>query len=155
MFLSTLRGAMLFTQILLVFGIGTVEIWAAIPTGLALGLDPYVTCAASILGGIAGIFIIALVGERLRNWILRKWGKKSMSNGKSLLNRIWRRWGLIGLGLSAPLHIGAPASTAVAIAIGTKPRRAILWLSLGLTLWCILITAVAAGAWAGIQALFN
>ncbi len=63
------------TKLLAVFGLGTLELWAAIPVGLALGLHPVTTAATAALGGVLGAVTIATVGGGVRSWLLRRMGR--------------------------------------------------------------------------------
>ena len=136
-------------KLLSVFGLGIVEIWAAVPVGLAFGLNPVVTGILSALGGIAGISIILFAGQKLRDWLARRhgWGQ-SLRPGR--LQRIWARYGVVGLGLLAPLLVGAPAGTALGVILGASARQLFLWMSAGVITWSAILVALGA---AGISLL--
>mgnify|MGYP001606473456 CR=1 FL=1 len=63
-------------KVLAVFAIGAVELWAAIPAGLALQLHPVLTAATAALGAIAGAALILAMGEGARAWIARRRGAR-------------------------------------------------------------------------------
>ncbi len=54
----------LIIKLLTVFLLGAVELWIAVPAGMALGLNPLAAGAASAAGAIAGVLVILLPGER-------------------------------------------------------------------------------------------
>ena len=63
---------MLAAKFLTVTGLGIVELWAAIPAGTALKLNPLLNGFASGLGAFIGALLVILIGDRLRNWLLKK-----------------------------------------------------------------------------------
>ncbi|MDI6644952.1 MAG: small multi-drug export protein [Methanobacteriaceae archaeon] len=124
--------------VLIIFGLAILELWAAIPAGFALDLDPPMIILLSSSGNIVGALIILFIGENFRDHIL-DWSlgedKKS-----SRAYQIWNKYGLIGLGLSSPILFGAWLGTAIGIALEAPNERLMLWLSIGIVLWSILLT---------------
>ena len=49
-------------KILTVAGLATFEIYAAIPTGFAMGLSPWIIFFSSVIGGLTGVFVVAFWG---------------------------------------------------------------------------------------------
>jgi uncharacterized membrane protein len=141
----------LLLKLLTVAATGTVMMWAAVPAGLALGLHPAAVAAASCAGSIAVVLLVVMIGEPARAWLIRRLGPNiaramgevtgstdggGPSGGKrSLISRLWVRYGFIGLALLAPLFPGPPAASALALALGIPGRRVLLWMSIGIILW--------------------
>src|SRR5690349_3850026 len=69
--LSTLLSNMLL-KILTVAGLATFEIYAAIPTGFALGLPSWIIFLASVTGGLTGAFVAAFLGDKISSFFNRK-----------------------------------------------------------------------------------
>jgi hypothetical protein len=138
-------------KVLMVLGLAAVELWTAIPAGLALDLHPVLIGVVSAAGAILGVVVILILGERVRSWLLRKRGGEKSQHGR--IYRIWVRYGVVGLGLLAPLLTGAPLGTALAIAFGAPPGRLLLWMSVGIAAWSALLTVAAALGLAGIESL--
>ena len=116
--------------------------WAAIPAGLALGLAPLVVIATTSLSYISGAALVVFVGGRVREWVMKRLGKERVLNPDSLLGKAWSRFGVIGLGLLAPMTIGSQAGAALGIALGSPPRKAFLWLCVGGIAWSVLLTVL-------------
>jgi membrane protein DedA with SNARE-associated domain len=140
-------------QIFSVFLLAVIELWSAIPAGLALGLNPVLIgiCAAS--GAILGTFVVIWVGDRFRKWLLRN---HSNNNPKKpgVVQRIWQRYGLIGLGLLAPLLSGAPLGAALGISLGAQKASLMFWMSLGIIFWTAILTTLGEFGIQGIQNIF-
>ena len=131
-------------QALVVFILGVLELWLAIPVGLVMGLNPVAIAIMSILGAICGALIVARVGEDLRSWLSRKYGWDILKRRQGIIHRIWLKYGVIGLGLLSPFVTGAPLGTALGIALGTPKKRLLLWISIGIVLWGIGLTIAGA-----------
>jgi xanthosine utilization system XapX-like protein len=146
----------LMLKILTVFGIGIIELLAPIPTGFALGLHPSCVGVASICGALVGVVGIVLLGEKVRSWILRLHGKRSedIAEGKKgLIYRIWAHYGVIGLGLLAPLIIGVPLGVTLGIAFGAPYKTLMFRSNFGAILWGVGITLGIALGISGIEDL--
>lgn len=127
-------------KILMVTGLGIFELWAAIPAGLAVNLHPLLTGIASALGSMLGVMLIIIIGDRLRNWLMKK--KVKQSREKGTIYKVWDKYGVIGLGMLAPLITGALFGAAIGVSLGASPKRLILWMSLGIVVWTIILTGL-------------
>ncbi len=141
-------------KLLTVFGLGALELWAAIPA-LAFRLHPVVIGVTSSAGAILAVVVVVLLGERLRNWLVRHYPRMTRSGQHGRIYRIWQRYGVIGVGLLAPLLTGAPLGAALGLALGAPAGRLLLWVCLGVVLWSALLTVIGALGLAGIKALWH
>ena len=133
-------------QFLGVAAIAVVELWAAVPAGMAMGLPAPVVGVATFVGALLSILIVVMAGDRLRTWLVERFGHGGAREG-GRLRRLWDRYGVIGWGLLAPLLLGAPLSAAIGVALGAGRGRLVFWLGLGVVLWTTVLTvAVALGA---------
>ena len=123
-------------KIVVVVGLGAVELWAAIPTGFALGLHPIVTAASAATGAIVAVLAVVALGERARMWLEHR--HEPSAGAWRRLRDLWRRSGVAGLGLSAPLLVGAPVGTVVGLLLGAPPRSLVVWMALGIGMWSVL-----------------
>ncbi len=133
-----------------VFALAALELWAAVPAGLALGLHPALVAVTAATGAWAGAAVIGLLGARARAWVLaRRGGGGPHAHG--VVRRVWERYGVVGLGLLAPLLVGAPLGTAVGVAAGAPLRSLLAWMAAGVTLWSGLLAAAGALGLAGLE----
>ena len=140
-------------KLLTVFLLGAIELWAAIPAGLALKLHPLATGATAVVGALFGAVVVVLLGERVRAWLVRLRGGKEENTRCGRIYRIWQRYGVAGLGLSAPLLTGVPLGVALGLMLGAPTDRLLFWISLGIVLWGIGLTLVGALGLAGVEAV--
>jgi len=131
--------------LLAVFGVAIVEIWFAVPTGLALGLPAPIVWIMTVAGAIASVTMVASAGNALRAWLVRRRGRDWPSK-TGRIYRIWVRYGVPGWGLASPLFMAPPMGTAVALMLGAPKRRLMVWMFAGVLLWTsILVVAGIVG----------
>ena len=119
-------------QALGVAAVAVLELWAAVPAGFALGLPAPLVGAATFAGALLGITVVVLAGDRLRAWLVDRFGHGGAREG-GRLRRVWDRYGVIGWGLLAPLLLGA------ALAMGVLASSPWIGLSLLGLVYCSLI----------------
>ena len=134
----------LILNLLTTLGFGAISLWLAIFTGLGLKLHPVAAGLMSVLGAIIGALFVILLGNRVRTWLVKRRGGKDKKKQHGSIYRIYKRCGVIGLGLLAPLITGAPLGVAIGLALGEPARRLLLWISLGTILWGTILTIIGA-----------
>lgn len=140
---------MSFSTVIAVFTASVLELWLAIPLGLALGLNPVVTALTTMAGSIVAVLVVILAGDNLRTHFIRwKYGDKKHIHSSGL-NQIWSSYGVVGLGLFSPLLFGAPLGSVVGIALGAEKKPLMFWMSLGIVIWSLGLT------WAGFIGMLN
>ena len=128
------------------FGLGFVYFIGAIPAGVAAGLRVPMAALAAWAGYSAGAGVVVLAGVPVRDWLVRRFRIPVEPDHSKWIWRVWARWGLLGLGLIAPVTIGPQIGGLLALAVGGKPAAVWLCLSAGVVPWCLLFgSLVAAG----------
>ncbi len=138
-------------KILSIFAVAFFTFWPAIPAGLALGLSPVVVIFTTTLSYICGVALVLMPGERLRGWVTRRWGSQTEKPG--LIRRVWSRYGTIGLGLLAPMTVGAQIGAVLGLSSNAAPRRLFIWMALGALGWSVLLTTAVLLGVVGAQSL--
>jgi membrane protein YqaA with SNARE-associated domain len=133
----------MFLKILTVAGLATFEIYAAIPAGFAFGLSPWTIFFASLTGGLAGVFVAAFLGDKIRAFFHKKRPAKDESVKKHpMITRLWNKYGIIGLGFLGTLSVGAPISIAVGVGLNANLKKLLTWCCIGVVTRCILFTLI-------------
>ena len=128
-------------KIFTVAGLATFEIYAAIPAGFAFGLPAWVIFLASLAGGLAGVFIAAFLGDKIKDFIARyKKPKVKEAKTDTLAHRIWNKFGIIGLGFFGTFTVGAPVSIAVGVGLNASLHKLVLWCCMGVLARCLVFT---------------
>lgn len=128
-------------KILTVAGLATFEIYAAIPAGFAFGLSPWIIFFASLAGGLAGVFVAAFLGDKIRAFFSKNKPVKEKSKD-SLVYRIWNKYGIIGLGFFGTFTVGAPVSIAVGVGLKANLKKLVTWCCIGVLCRCLLFTLI-------------
>ncbi|HEY0196020.1 MAG TPA: small multi-drug export protein [Methanobacterium sp.] len=128
-------------SLIIVFLVGIAELWLAVPLGLILKLSPINTAVISAMGSITAALIVAFAGSNLRSRFV-KWRYGSDEDiKKGGMYKIWNKYGVIGLGLLSPLLFGALLGTALGIIFGAERNRLLLWITIGIVIWSVGLTA--------------
>ncbi len=135
-------------KLLTVLGLGSIELWASVPAGFGLELRPVATAVASALGAILGALAVTALGEGVQSRLLRT--RRDGGRNRRIAG-IGRRYGAAGLGLLAPLLVGAPLGTALGLALGVPASRLLPWMCFGAVLWSAALTAAATLGLAGVE----
>lgn len=114
----------------------------SLPIAVLAGVDPILAIITASLSYALGVAVTLVFGGRLRNWLLNRFGKRITENPNNAVHRIWKRFGVVGLSLIAPMTVGAQIGAVIAIALGAPPRRLFFWMTVGAILWGIIITLV-------------
>ena len=132
----------MFLEIATVVALASFEIYAAIPAGFAFGLSAWIIFFASIAGGLAGVFIAAFLGDKIRAFVSKYKKKKEEKPKTSLVYRIWDKYGIIGLGFLGTITVGAPVSIAVGVGFNAPLKKLITWCCLGVITRCVVFTVI-------------
>ena len=132
----------MFLKIATVVALASFEIYAAIPAGFAFGLSAWIIFFSSIIGGLAGVFISAFLGDKIRAFVAKYKKKKEEKPKTGLVYRIWNKYGIIGLGFLGTMTVGAPVSIAVGVGFNAPVKKLVTWCCLGVITRCLLFTVI-------------
>lgn len=138
----------MYLKILTVAALATFEVYAAIPAGLAFKLSPLTIFLASVGGGLAGVYVAAFLGHKIRQFFAKKKKVKEEKPRDGMAHKIWKKYGIIGLGLLGTITVGAPISIAVGVGFKAPLQKLITWCCIGVIARCAIFTTVA---WYGLK----
>ncbi len=135
-----------------------VEIFFAIPAGVAMGLDVLLVAMVAFVGNFLPLPLLALLHERLAQRFPRLFGASATGarrrRGERARNLLVR-WGVPGLALQAPVGTGSHFATPLALTMGADQRHTLIWMALALVLWSVAIALVSVLGMEGIQRLMG
>ena len=120
---------------------GALDVWVGIFTGVALGLHPVLSGVVSIVSALVGVTLVVLAGERLQGRIYRS---RRLARRRKRIERVWKRYGIPGVALQAPLLTGPILATILALGLGAPPRPLLGWMIASIVLWGAALTGAAA-----------
>jgi hypothetical protein len=121
------------------------EAIAVVPSGIVLGLNPYATVIAAVVGNAITIFLFAYAGSSIRAKISRRRiakGKSSESPKFEKAVKAFDRYGIYGMAALGPVIIGTQFAAAASVAAGVKPLRVSLLVTASMILWSIAIAVI-------------
>ena len=121
------------------------EAIAVVPSGIVLGLNPYATVIAAVVGNAITIFLFAYAGSSIRAKISRRRiakGKSSESPKFEKAVKAFDRYGIYGMAALGPIIIGTQFAAAASVAAGVKPLRVSLLVTASMILWSIAIAII-------------
>ena len=131
----------LMLKILSTVAAGALDVWVGIFTGVALGLHPILSGVISIASAAVTVMLVVAGGERLQGRIYRS---RRLAKRRERIERVWKRYGIPGVALQAPLLTGPLLATVLAIGLGAPPRPLLVWMLASIVLWGVVLTGAAA-----------
>jgi hypothetical protein len=116
---------------------GALDVWVGIITGVAVGLSPALSGVVSIASALGGVTLVVALGGRLQHLIYRS---RHLAKRRERVERIWKRYGIPGLALQAPLLTGPILATLLALTLGAPPRPLLLWMLASVVFWGVVLT---------------
>ena len=126
------------SSLLTAFGLGFLYFISAIPAGVGLGAPVWAAAAAAWLGYSLGGAAILLLGVPAQEWLRKKWKFSFTPDPTKLFWRIFDSYGVIGLGLIAPITIGPQLTALLLLTLGIKPLKIFSAIALGVIPWVLL-----------------
>ncbi|MCL4250486.1 MAG: hypothetical protein KJ065_20210 [Anaerolineae bacterium] len=126
------------------FGLAFFWFIGAIPAGAGLNLALPVAALIAWISYAAGVAIIVLIGAPLRTRLIQRFNLSLEHDPQKLFWRAWDRFGLIGLGLLAPITVGSQIGALIGLALGVAPARLLAAMALGAALWSLAIALLVA-----------
>jgi membrane protein DedA with SNARE-associated domain len=132
----------LFTQITTIYLAGITGLYKGVPVGFALQSTPFLTALFTALGSVTVVLVIFFSGERFKEWLSKKFTKKSIQKKENLFKSIQNKYGLIGIGLIAPGIIGPIGASILGLMILKNTRLFLIYLIAGIMIWSTALTTV-------------
>jgi membrane protein YqaA with SNARE-associated domain len=111
-------------KIITVAAMASFEIYAALGTAHAFGMDTWTILFCTLAGGIAGVFIAAFLGRKIEAFINEKIKKNTTPKPKTgLIYSIWNKYGLYGIGLIGTFLVGAPVAIGVGVGFNADMKK--------------------------------
>ncbi|WP_049927524.1 small multi-drug export protein [Halopiger goleimassiliensis] len=136
-------GLFQYALVFVLAAIPVVEILVVVPIAIGLGLDPVTTAVVAFVGNVASVYALVVVHQRLRAWwrSRRSDPDPDSSDRYARARRLWNAYGLPGLALGSPVLTGVHVATLVALLAGSPVRRTAAWMTVGIAVWTVLLTA--------------
>lgn len=135
-------GAVL--KLLGVAGLAAVDLFLAIPAGIAAGYGFLELFGAMAVGGCVGAVATVVLGDEASRWWSAHQKVRSRPKPRSWIDRLAARFGAPGLGLLAPVIVGTPGGAMIGIGLGLERKALLGWLLAGTVLWSAVLAGITA-----------
>ncbi len=133
--------------IAIVFFMGAVpwlEVWVAIPVGIAMGLNPVVTFIAAVIGNYVSLITIVATYHRAQVWYKGRFSLDTAPSTAQIFRRnrfkkLWNRYGLPVVALAAPVVIGTHLASILAMIESSSWKNVLLWMAVSLIFWSTVV----------------
>ena len=119
------------------FSLGFLYFISAIPVAVLAGAPLWAAAVMAWLGYGAGGAIMIVLGAPLRAWVLKKMNLSLEPDLGKIFWRIWKQYGVIGVGLIAPVTIGPQVAALLLLALGESPKKILGSIVLGVLPWAL------------------
>lgn len=127
----------------LIFLMGMLGIWKAVPFGLLLKAPPVAIFFMTSMGAAAGVLILFFFGGKIRNFVLRRRSVKHKNARENSAAKLFAKYGVAGLGFLGCLIMG-PNMTIILGMVAVKSQKKLLyWTLAGVIVWSMLLTLIA------------
>lgn len=124
------------------------DVFLVVPLGIAWGLSPIGVGVIGFAGNLLTVILLCMFSRQVSAWRERRRiakGKErgTLSKRETRAKRLWERYGLPVLALLAPVAVGTDIAAAIALVLGSMPKRVLGWMAVSLAFWS---TAMAVGS---------
>lgn len=109
--------------------------------GYAVGLHPITTILTTVAGMMTVVFLFTFFGNWIRQKVLVKFRKPKVNLKRAeKLDRIWKRYGLLGVALLTPLVLTPIGGTLLAVSSGSPKDKIIFYMFVSASFWSVVIS---------------
>lgn len=131
-------------RLVIVFLVGTIGIWKAVPTGFLLKVSPVAIFFMTVLGASIGVLTIYTFGKWIKSYIKRKKDRRRLGNKQSRARNLFEKYGVIGFALLGTILMGPQITMAMGLIIVRTQKKFFLWIVVGIVAWTGALTILAA-----------
>ena len=131
-------------QIIAIFLVGVTGLYKGIPVGFALKAHPAVIAAFTALGSIVMILCLHFLGGTLKRFLYRRKDNPRRVKRELRFRKWMEKYGTVGLGLIAAGTIGPIATIMIGMVLLENTSKLVVFLIVGIVIWSIGLTALAA-----------
>lgn len=130
------------------------DVFFVVPIGIAWGLSPVGVAIIGFAGNLLTVVLLCIFFRQFATWREKRRAKKglpALSKKETRAKYIWERYGLPALALLAPLLVGTDIAAALALTLGSLPKRVFGWMALSLAVWSAVMAVGSAYGFAYMQ----
>ena len=109
--------------------------------GYAVGLHLVTTILTTVSGMMTVVFLFTFFGNWIRTRLFGKFKKKKVNVKKAVrFEKIWKRYGLVGVALLTPVILTPIGGTLLAVSSGSPKDKIIIYMFISASFWSVVIS---------------
>ena len=109
--------------------------------GYGVGLHPITTILTTVAGMMTVVFLFTFFGNWIRTNVFSRFKKRKINLKRAaLLEKIWKRYGLIGVALLTPIVLTPIGGTLLAVSSGSPKDKIVFYMFVSASFWSVVIS---------------
>lgn len=109
--------------------------------GYGVGLHPITTILTTVSGTMTVVFLFTFFGNWIRKRVFGRFKKRKINLKRAaLLEKVWKRYGLIGVALLTPIVLTPIGGTLLAVSSGSPKEKIIVYMFVSASFWAVVIS---------------
>ena len=109
--------------------------------GYAVGLHPITTILTTVAGMMTVVFLFTFFGNWIKRRVFGRFRKRKVNVEQARrLEKIWKRYGLIGVAVLTPIILTPIGGTLLAVSSGSSREKIICYMFVSASFWSVVIS---------------
>jgi membrane protein DedA with SNARE-associated domain len=109
--------------------------------GYGVGLHPITTILTTVAGMMTVVFLFTFFGNWIRTKIFSRFKKRKINLKRAAqLEKIWKRYGLIGVALLTPVLLTPIGGTLLAVSSGSPKDKIVFYMFVSASFWSVVFS---------------
>lgn len=109
--------------------------------GYAAGLNLITTILTTVAGMMTVVLLFTFFGEWMRTKVFKGFKRKKITRERAQkLQRLWKRYGIVGVALLTPLILTPIGGTLLAVSAGSPKDKIIFYMFVSASFWSVVFS---------------
>jgi membrane protein DedA with SNARE-associated domain len=110
--------------------------------GYGVGLHPVTTVLTTVAGMMTVVFLFTFFGEWIRTRVFGMFKKRKVNLKRAeRFEKIWKRYGLIGVAVLTPIILTPIGGTLLAVSSGSPREKIVFYMFISASFWSVVISS--------------
>lgn len=109
--------------------------------GYAAGLNLITTILTTVAGTMTIVFLLTFFGSWMRRHVFSRFKRRKTDHKRAAkLQRLWKRYGLVGVALLTPIVLTPIGGTLLAVSSGSPKDKIVYYMFVSASFWAVVIS---------------
>lgn len=108
--------------------------------GYAVGLHLATTIVTTVAGTMTVVVVLTYFGNWMRNTVFSRFPRRKLLKPSPFLDRIWKRYGLVGIAALTPLLLTPIGGALLAVGTGSPREKILIYMLISSSVWATAIS---------------